>query len=309
VGAVAPPDLAVLIRRVLLIANPASRHGWRLTSAATSALQSHGVECDVVLTAHPGHAAELALERGGGYEAVFTLGGDGTAMEVASALARTGPPLGVLPGGTGNLLARALGIPLDVRRAVAALLAGDTTRIDLGRLGSGRHFAIAAGAGIDADMVAETPSWLKHRFGISAYTLVAARAALRTVIRGDYFQVRLTVDGVVHERQAAAVIVANFGAILADRITFGPEIRADDGVLDVCVYAPRGLRDASRIMWRLLRKDFATDPCMLYQSGRHIRIETTPPREFQADGELLGMTPVEIVMDPLACHLLIPRRP
>jgi YegS/Rv2252/BmrU family lipid kinase len=297
---------------VLLIANPASRLGRRRLPRARAALARARIECDVAFTERPGHAAELVRERANGYDAIFTLGGDGTAMEAAGALAGTARPLGVLAGGTGNLLARALGIPLDPRRAVPTLLEGEELHIDLGRILSSeptRYFAVAAGVGIDSAMVAETPSWLKRRLGVLAYTITATRAALRAVLRKEFFRVRVTVDGEVFEAAAAAVMIANFGAVLSDRITFGPGIRFDDGVLDACIYSPKNLPDALRIMWRLLRKRFASDEAMLYRRGRHIRVETETPRIAQADGELLGMTPVEIEVAPRAVRLLVPRQP
>lgn len=300
------------IRRALLVANPASRLGRRRLPRARAALQQAGVECDVAFTERPGHAAEIVQQRANGYDAVFTLGGDGTAMEAAGALAGTSYPLGVLAGGTGNLLARAVGIPLDPKRAVPMILAGEELYIDLGRIVSCdpvRHFAVAAGVGIDSTMVAETPSWLKRRLGVLAYTITASRAALRAVLRREFFHVRLTVDGEVFEAASAAVMIANFGAVLNDRITFGPGIRFDDGVLDACFYSPRNLRDATRIMWRLLRRNFASDAAMVYRSGRHFRIETYPPRLAQADGELLGMTPLEIEIAPRAVRLLVPKQP
>ena len=325
-GSLTPPDLALLssadraepagtggvIGRVLLIANPASRLGRRRLPRARKALDRAGIHCDVAFTERPGHAAELVKERAERYDAVFTLGGDGTAMEAAGALVGTMRPLGVLAGGTGNLLARALGIPLDPRQAVPTLLGGEELHIDLGRILSSepaRYFAVAAGVGIDSTMVAETPSWLKRRLGVLAYTITATRAALRAVLRKEFFRVRVTVDGEVFEAAAAAVMIANFGAVLSDRITFGPGIRFDDGVLDACVYSPKNLPDALRIMWRLLRKRFASDEAMLYRSGRHIRVETEAPHIAQADGELLGMTPLEIEVAPRAVRLLVPKQP
>jgi YegS/Rv2252/BmrU family lipid kinase len=296
-----------VIERALLIANPAARRAARIRGTAVAAFERAGVRCDVVLTERPGHAAELARERYRDYDAVFALGGDGTAMEIAGALVGTGIPLGILAGGTGNLLARAVGIPLDVERAVSTLLAGDRRRIDLGRLPDGRFFAVAAGVGIDARMVRDTPAWMKRRLGVLAYAMTATRAALAAVIRRDFFRVCLTVDGTVYDRQAAAAMVANFGAILHDRITFGPGIQSDDGVLDACVYSPRSLRDALRIMWRLLRKDFRSDDCILYRSGRHIRLDTHPRHQVQADGELVGVTPLEVEVVPLAALFLVPR--
>ena len=270
------------------------------------------MECELVLTERAGHAAEIVHARSAGFDVVLTLGGDGTAMEAAGALAGSAIPLGVLAGGTGNLLARAVGIPLNPRRAVPLLLAGEILEIDLGRISTlepARRFAVAAGVGIDAAMVAETPSWLKRRLGVLAYTITATRAALRAVIRQEFVRVRLTVDGEVFEAAAAAVMIANFGAVLSDRITLGPGIRCDDGVLDACLYSPRNLRDALRIMWRLLRKNFASDEAMLYRSGKRMRIETSPPVLAQADGELLGMTPIEIVVEPHAVRLLVPTQP
>jgi YegS/Rv2252/BmrU family lipid kinase len=298
--------VALLIARAIIIANPASRKGKGLAAKAQAIMSERSVECDLVFTERPGHAAQLALQHAPHYDAVFALGGDGTVMEVAGALAGTDTPVGVLAGGTGNLLARALGIPLSVRHAVPALLDGTIQRVDLGRLDSGRRFAIAAGVGIDASMVAETPSWLKRRLGVAAYVMMGTRAALRAVLRREYFAVRVTIDGVVHERKAAAVMIANFGAVLGNRITLGPEIRQDDGFLDACVFSPRTLLDAIRIMWRLMRRDFATDPCMLYHQGSTIRVETNSPLPWQADGEMMGNTPFAVVVEPLAARILVP---
>ena len=188
-----------------------------------------------------------------------------------------------------------------------ALLAGSRRRIDLGVV-KGRRFAVAAGVGIDAAMVEQTPVWLKRRLGVLAYTLIATRAALRSVLRRQFFQARIEVDGEVIERRAAAVLFANFGAILENRISFGPAIEVDDGVLDCCIFSPRNLRDALRIMWRVTRRDFRPDPSILYRKGTHFRLETDPVLPLQADGELLGPTPAEISVEPLAVQLLVPRR-
>jgi diacylglycerol kinase (ATP) len=295
------------ISRVLLIANPASRVGRRRYAPAVEAFRKAGVQCEPVLTERAGHGAEIAAERASKYDAVFTLGGDGTAMEVVGCLAGSGLPVGIIPGGTGNLIARTLGIPLDVRRAVPALLHGRLADVDLGRLGAahgGRRFAFAAGVGIDATMIERTPAALKRRIGVLAYVLSAAGA----VLRRDEFHVRVVADGRVDERDASAVMVANFGAVLNDLLTLGPGIAHDDGHLDVCVFSPKTFPDAVRVVWRMLRKDFRSDPCMLHLPGRQIRVEVDPPHHCQADGELLGMTPFEVTVEPLAAKLLVPER-
>ena len=292
------------IERVLLIVNPASRRGHRIRTKALKAFSDAGVDCDMVLTEAPGHAAIIAKTRAHQYHAVFTLGGDGTVMEVLSALAHQGPPVGVLAGGTANVVARTLRIPLNPSRAVPLLLGGDEATMDLGRLGDGRRFAIGVGVGLDATMISEAPDRLKKRFGFMAYVLGGYKA----VLRNQKFHLRLTVDGVVYERTASAVLVANFGAVLNDQIAFGDGIVHDDGLLDACVFSPDSLWDALRILWRMVRKDFGADPCVFYKSGREFTIETTPPMIAQADGELLPDTPLSVSVDPLAGCLLIPKR-
>lgn len=297
------------VRRALLITNPASRRAARLHARTLAALRARGVEMEDRLTERPGHARQLAAAVGEDTDAVFTLGGDGTAMEAFAGLAGRNVPLGVLAGGTGNLLARAVGIPLRVEKAVDALLDGHLLACDLGRLADGQRFAVAAGVGIDARMVALTPAMLKRRLGVLAYWLTASRAAFGSVLtRGGRFRVRVTVDGQVVECEAVMAMVANFGAVLDELITFGPGIRYDDGVLDAVVYSPRTLLDALGIMWRLLRKDFRSSRNVLYLSGRHIRIETDPPQAVQADGELLGVVPFDVTVEPRAALLLVPKR-
>ena len=234
------------IERVLLIVNPASRRGARSRDKALKAFRDAGVTCDSMPTEAPGHAAILAKTHAHKYQAVFTLGGDGTVMEVLSALAHQGPPLGVLGGGTGNVVARTLGIPLNPARAVPMLLNGDEATMDLGRLGDGRRFAIGVGVGLDATMISEAPARLKRRFGFMAYVI----GGFKAVLRNQKFQLRLTVDGVVFERTASAVLVANFGAVLNDLVSFGDGIVRDDGLLNACVFSPANFGDSLRLLER-----------------------------------------------------------
>ena len=292
------------IDRVLLIVNPASRRAARLRAKVVRAFGDAGVECEFMLTEAPGSAAVIAKNHAHKYDAVFTLGGDGTVMEVLGALAHHGPPVGVLAGGTANVVARTFRIPLNPIRAIPILLNGDEARMDLGRLADGRRFAIGVGVGLDATMISEAPARLKKRFGFMAYVV----GGFKAVLRNRKFELRLTVDGVVHNRRASALLVANLGAVLNDLVSFGDGIVYDDGLLDACVFSPDNLRDSLRILWRMMRKDFSPDPCMFYKSGRDFRIETLPPMETQADGELLGATPLSVSVDPLAGCLLIPRR-
>lgn len=294
--------MSAAIQRVLLVVNPGSRFGGRLMERAAAALDEAGVHYDILLTSVEGDAARAVAATASTYDAVFTLGGDGTVMEVLSALPEGGPPIGILHGGTANLIAQAIGVPRRIGPAVRALLTGSVVRIDLGRLNDGRRFALAAGVGLDAAMVVETPRRLKRRLGVLAYLIVGTRALLRF----EEFAVRVQVDDAIHEQTASAVLVANFGTLLHHLFVLGDGIKQDDGLLNVCVFHPRTVRDAVRITRRLLMRDFTPDPCLWYASGRRIVVHTTPERPVQADGELLGHTPFSVDVEPLRGALLVP---
>ena len=287
----------------MLIVNPGARRAESRRREAEVALAKAGVECTAFVTEAPGHATTLASEHGADYDVVFALGGDGTAMEILTALADKGPPLGILPGGTGNVLVRSLSIPLGVTRAVNALLGGVESRLDLGRLSDGRHFAIGLGTGLDERLIAGASKSLKRRVGVWAYVWSATKAAFRL----EQFTVRLTVDGIVHERAVASVLVANLGTTLGGLITFGNQIRHDDGILTVCLFSPTNFLQVLRIFARMLFATAHRDSRVRYVSGRTIRLETIPPRQYQADGELLGVTPVEMTVRPGAARVLVPR--
>lgn len=272
---------------------------------ARKAFQDAGVHVDVVVTEARGHGARVARELAEEYDLIFTLGGDGTAMEVVNALMGSDRSVGILAGGTGNLLARVLQIPLDVRRAVPALLHGMRVRIDLGRLADGRAFAITAGTGVDAEMIAAAPLALRRRFGILTYFVTAARATLRM----KPFSVRATIDGRTIEREdCIAAAIVNMGSILDGMFELGPGISHQDGQLDLCIFSAANLVDAAVLSGRMVVKDFSDTRHMLFARGQTIALETVPSRECQADGELIGPTPLVVRVEPMAAPLLVPRR-
>ena len=297
------------VSTALLVVNPASRSGKRELDSVLRAFGAAGIACELAETDAPAHATALVRERlhadPHAFDAVFTLGGDGTAMEVATALADCpdAPPLGILAVGTANVLARTLGIPVRPLAALTALLDADEVAIDLGRIAGGPAFAIGLGIGLDASMIAGASVMLKKRVGYLAYAWSALRAGLRL----ERFRARIVVDGTVHNVETSSILVANFGMVLGDLVCFGEDIGHRDGMLDVCVYSPRTLRDATRILWRMVFGGVGGDRCVRIIRGREIRIETDPPRPMQADGELLHMTPVEISVEPNAVRILVPR--
>lgn len=289
------------MRAPLLIVNPAARGGRSAEAEALSACRAAGLEPRVRRTEAAGHAARIAAAEADA-EPVLVLGGDGTVMEVVGALVGRDVSVGILPGGTGNQLARYLGIPLSVPRAVRALAQARTVAMDLGRLGDGRYFSLTAGFGLDAAMIAGADPALKRRVGVGAYVWSAARAlpAMRS------FRVRAQVDGETIESDVALAMIANVGAVMDGRFGLGPGIAPTDGLLDLCLFAAAGLGDGVGLAWRMARRDFRPDPRMTFRRGRHIRLEAIGNVAAQADGELLHLPILEASVVPASARFLAP---
>ncbi|MFI0944136.1 diacylglycerol kinase family protein [Streptomyces sp. NPDC021020] len=204
------------------------RHGRRSPRFAETTVDDPG----------GGQAARAVAD---GAETVVVCGGDGTVRSVADALAGTGVPLAIAPHGTGNLLARNLGLPLDPARALDTALGGSPRPVDLGLVeGDGlpaTHFCVMAGAGLDAALMEATPDRAKSALGWPAYALASVRA-----LRTARTRLSLCLDGgePVH-RTVRMAVIANVGR-LQGGASLAPAARPDDGLLHVVLLDPHGLR-------------------------------------------------------------------
>ena len=274
----------------------------RHRGAALHALVEADVEVREVITGHPGHARDVLRAFNEVWDAVFVLGGDGTVSEVVGAMAHSGVPVGVLPGGTGNLVASVLGVPRNITSAVRSLLKGERRTFDLGRLPDGRYFTFAAGVGVDVAMVQRTSFTGKRHLGMFSYAITAARAAFR----GDMINITVDVDEKPVKARVVLAMVANAGSILGGRFSIGPNVKPDDGELDLCLYMPQHPREVFAVLWKLLRRDFTPDPFMQFVRGHSFRLESDTPVPVQADGDIVGETPIEITVAPKAVEFLVP---
>jgi Sphingosine kinase and enzymes related to eukaryotic diacylglycerol kinase len=176
-----------------------------------------------------------------GADVVMACGGDGTVRAVAQALAGTGVAMGLVPAGTGNLLARTLGTPMDLVAATRIALTGDDRPVDVGRIRvdddeDEQVFLVMAGTGFDAAIMENTPEALKGRVGPLAYVISGLRA-----MRGRRTRLTLTFDdGPPLRRRSRTVLVGNSGTLLGGLVLM-PEATIDDGVLDVVNLAPKGV--------------------------------------------------------------------
>ncbi|WP_055602702.1 diacylglycerol kinase family protein [Streptomyces aureus] len=275
----------------------------------------------------PGWAAPVPVDL------VVVCGGDGTVRACADVVAGTGIALAVVPCGTGNLLARNLGLPLDPATALEEALGGDCFGIDVGRVWGDRlrptRFTVMAGAGFDAAMVRDASPRLKARLGWAAYVLAAARH-----LRDPRTRVSLRVDGGRRRRHRARMVVVGNVGTLQGGVELLPGARADSGRLDVVLFDPEGaagwLAATGHLISRAVRPRSmeprqnartAADPAqagprsvaggaLTYYRGRRIdiRFAGAQPREIDGDPLTDGRR-LTVETEPGALRVRLPRAP
>jgi len=296
------------VTRALLITNPAAaRTDARAVTAVRETLRGGGWDVEVLATLGPKDARRFAAEaRAEKFDVLVSYGGDGTAMQIASGIVGTGIPLGLVPGGTGNLLAGNLRLPRNAAKAARVLLTARPYAIDLGvsdRSDGPHYFAVASGTGFDAELMAETSAAAKRRWKFGAY--VARAVTKLSGVRSAHH--RITVDGEAHEVGAAMLLVLNCGEIIPPFIRLGKDIAPDDGWLDVVAIHADGIGQSVAAVWDLFRGSANGAGRVWWGRGKTIRVEVIgdPPRRVQLDGEVVGDTPFEARILPGALTVLV----
>jgi diacylglycerol kinase (ATP) len=303
-------EAAPFAGRSLIVLNPVAGQAdtdrvLRLLAGAFAVRRS---PFDVVETRGAGDAERFAREAAAqGYRAVVAVGGDGTVGEVITGLVGTGVPLGIIPKGTGNQVAFNLGIPRSIEHAVEVVVNGDAVAMDVGQLAEGRYFAVAAGTGVDAEIVALATRERKDRWGFGAYIY----AILKVAASPPATRYRIVADHQELELDASMVLVANMGMVVTNPQTLSfrlaPGGTHRDGMLDVCIFAPRTATHAARMLWRMYRQRFGGDDRMIFLQGRDVTVDSDPVVVTEADGEPLGETPLRARAVPGGIRVLVPR--
>ncbi|HEX7537707.1 MAG TPA: diacylglycerol kinase family protein [Dermatophilaceae bacterium] len=242
-----------------------------------------------------------------GATVICPLGGDGTVRAVAAALVGTETPLGLLPGGTANLLARNLNLPVDsLDHALTVALTGQNKRIDVGRLTvdrSGEHerpeehiFLTMAGVGFDAAIMADAPERLKKKVGPLAYTFSGAKN-----LRGPQFKVRVTIDDEPEfSRRARTVVIGNCGKITGGLVLM-PQAQVDDGWLDAVILSPVGVVGWVAVAGRVISRRRKGHQRVDHHRLRSVAVRCDRPVEVQIDGDPVGQArALSATVDPLA---------
>jgi YegS/Rv2252/BmrU family lipid kinase len=270
------PTAAFIINRTRI--HEPERFAHRCRAAASA----RGWETLLLPTTREDHGDGLAVRAAAaGARLVFAVGGDGTVRACANALAGTGVRLAIVPRGTANLAAHALGIPHRLGAALEAGFDGPDRLLDLG-VADGTGFAAMTGIGLDAAVVGATRRLLKPRIGWLAY----AEAGLAHLHgRPHRFTVRL--DGREPlEREARSVVVGNAG-FLPGGFALLPDARPDDGLLDVGILGPVSLPGWLRVGYRVLRRSRRDDRHLERFRARRVEITADETLPRQADGEIL----------------------
>jgi YegS/Rv2252/BmrU family lipid kinase len=302
----APTPAAAPIRPVGVVLNPAKYADGGATVRAEIMVQAAALGYDepvlretTAVDAGLGQARDL-VELGAGL--VIACGGDGTVRACADALAGTAVPLGIVPAGTGNLLARNLALPMGVADAVQVALAGQDRRIDLGVV-DGQRFAVMAGIGFDAAMVAGTSERLKTGMGWPAYLLSGARHLF-----GDIMRVTVRVDGGPElQRRARLVLVGNVGRITGG-IPLLPDAAPDDGWLDVVILTPRTLVGWAHVAGRVLTRNRRTRRPVERHRGKRIEVRAEKPHPRELDGDNIPAAAEFVAeIEPATLTVRVPR--
>ena len=271
-------------RRALFVVNPAlPRTGTDFGKRLLEVAGELGWEA-MVLETRAGlnvEAIGAALARRD-FHLVLAAGGDGTVAEVMAAAHQRGLPMGIVPLGTANIVARELKLPAGWRAATRRALEHfpHTRAVDLARVNDG-YSALAAGIGFDATVMRYTPARLKYWLGRAAYFLAGAW----WLPRAPMFECTIRVDGEELQMTAVVVLIVNAGMLGAAPFRFGPGIAIDDGWLDVCVYRPRNGRERAGVLWSLVRQR-PDGISMLQRKARSVEVKAPDVQWHEVDGDV-----------------------
>jgi YegS/Rv2252/BmrU family lipid kinase len=247
-----------------------------------------------------------AVERHPKPDVVIAAGGDGTISDVADALVGANIPLAILPAGTGNLLAQELQIPIDVPKAVELITSSHRVRTIDAMLVNGRHRVLNVGVGMSSAVIQATRRQHKRIFGLLAYiwNVLVQLSGLRL----NRFTV--TADSRYSVFRASEVMLTNGGVIGLEPLRWDPCIAIDDGIINICVVRARTLSDFLSLAVSVLLRRQNRHPKFSCLTALHdITIQTEKPLLVEADGDLIGHTPIQVRVIPHALRVIVPEHP
>ncbi|SER64623.1 diacylglycerol kinase [Gracilibacillus ureilyticus] len=282
------------MRRARIIYNPTSgREGFKKELAdVLRRFEEAGYETSAHATTCEGdaiNAAKIAVERK--FDIIVAAGGDGTINEVIHGIAEQEyrPKLGIIPGGTTNDFARALGIPRDINKAVDIILEHNIRPLDIGKVNE-HYFMNIAGGGKLTELTYEVPSKLKTMIGQLAYYLkgIEMLPSLKPT------KVRIEYDGKLFEEEIMLFLVSNTNSVGGFE-KLAPEAKMDDGLFDLVILKKTNLAEFIRIATLATRGAHLDDKNIFYTKANRVKVYTEDKMQLNLDGEYGGLLPGEFV--------------
>lgn len=287
--------------RVLVVANPAARADVEAVYRTLGRALPPGIRMQLHLTKKTETAADLAMLLRDEADCIIAVGGDGTVSSVAAALHGSDVLLGIIPGGSTNIIARELGIPANIPAAVK-LLFGDfeVRKMDVG-VCNDRYFLHMAGAGFDSRLFDSADPELKRRVGWVAYLPAAIKA-----LREPAYEFRITIDDETMVLESPLVLVANGSSVINPRIRIGSGIRPDDGQLDVLVVTATKPHELASVLARFASSTMDDSQYVIYRKAQAVTLESSREVPVQLDGDVIEHTPARFSVLPLDIGVIVP---
>jgi diacylglycerol kinase (ATP) len=294
--------------KALIVLNPAAgkNSGEPIREAISRHFTSSQIDYEIYETVKGDKPGDIVRTRlSGGFDLVVAAGGDGTVSAVIDGLVGSTIPLGIIPAGTGNLIAREVNIPLEIDDAVA-LIAGTHKfrKIDAMRIGK-RAYILNVSVGISASVIGGTTHKNKSRFGRIAYLGTAILKMF--TFRNRYLAV--AIDGKTRAYRAAEVTISNCDILSKILYPKGPDVSIDDGHLDVWILSSKTLLDYPRYLFQMITRRPAKNLSHFINSEKSVSIKSRVPLPVQADGDIIGTTPVKVEVLPGALTVLVAEKP
>lgn len=303
-----------MIDSLFVIINPASGGDQPILNTLNPILHEAGVKWQVRVTQQFGDGARYARQATEqDYQMVAVYGGDGSVVDAAVGLLGTEVPLAIFPGGTGNMIAKELGIPLSLEAACRLVIGKHRRRkIDMGLVDDEHHFLLRYGTGWEAELTDLADRELKERAGILAYALGGIQAMDKRV--NARYQLKL--DGEQQEVQGLTCMIANTGLIGIPGLDLNvaPGSDMSDGLLDIVIFSAEDILNWLQGIGAHQPQD--SQPALPEQPGRpqiryhwqarKIEIQTDPPQKVTLDGEMIGKTPSIVTILPQAVEVIVP---
>lgn len=292
-------------KKIDIIVNPASGQYEPILSYINQVFDNSAFEWNILITKKERDAtsfAQQSIKKGTDVVAVY--GGDGTVMEVAQGLCGSKVPLAIIAGGTANILAKELELPIDTQAALDLIASGKYQKkaIDMGQIGK-KKFLNRINFGIAADMLKHADADSKRNLGQLAYGV----SIVKSIRESQKTMFNITIDGEKVEREGVALIVTNCGNVGIPGYSLIPDISVTDGVLDVIIVPDTNIGSMLSIAGNTLMQK-KPEQALEHWKGKNIVVKTDPNITVINDDEEINTKSINIKVLPKSLYVLVPKK-